>query len=136
MQKLERIELVRIQYIPKELKPGSLYVAEEFGAAVHLCACGCGIKVSTPLGPTAWTLTETGGAATLIPSIGNWQLPCRSHYWIHEGRVVWSSAWTPIQVAAGQQSEDARRRAYYESRTSRPNRPLKRLWGLIVRLFR
>ena len=51
-----KIELQRVHYMPKELKPGVLYVSEEFGAAAHLCACGCGAKIRTPLGPTEWTL--------------------------------------------------------------------------------
>ena len=60
--------------MPQDLRPGVLYVSEEFGAAAHLCACGCGEKVSTPLGPTEWSLEETGGGPTLRPSVGNWQL--------------------------------------------------------------
>lgn len=53
------MELQRVHYMPKDLKPGILYVSEEFGAAAHLCACGCGMKVSTPLGPTEWSVEET-----------------------------------------------------------------------------
>ena len=49
--------------MPQDLRPGVLYVSEEFGAAAHLCACGCGEKVSTPLGPTEWSLEETGWRA-------------------------------------------------------------------------
>jgi hypothetical protein len=26
--------------------------------------------------------SSEGAKATLMPSIGNWQLPCQSHYWI------------------------------------------------------
>jgi hypothetical protein len=135
MQKLDRIELARVQYIPKELKPGVLYVAEEFSAAVHLCACGCGSKVSTPLGPSDWTLEEAVSGASLTPSIGNWQLPCRSHYWIHEGKIIWSGAWTPAQIAAGRRSEEARRRTYYDNR-KRPRRGAWRMvWDWIRSLF-
>ncbi len=32
---LRTIELVRVQYVPKALELGKLYVAEEFGAALH-----------------------------------------------------------------------------------------------------
>ena len=40
-----KIKLQRVQYMPKDLKPGVLYVSEQFGAAAHLCACGCGSKI-------------------------------------------------------------------------------------------
>ena len=35
--------------IPHELEHGKLYLAPQYRAAVHLCACGCGTKISTPL---------------------------------------------------------------------------------------
>jgi hypothetical protein len=110
-----RIELQPVYYIPKELKPGVLYVSEEFGAVAHLCPCGCGSKIRTPLGPTEWALEETETGPTLIPSIGNWQQECRSHYWIYRGEILWASEWTPEQVDAGYQREKDRRRVYYET---------------------
>lgn len=130
-----KIDLLRVHYIPKELKPGLLYVSEEFGAAVHLCACGCGSKVSTPLGPTEWTLKETGGGPSLRPSIGNWQFPCQSHYWIDQGNIVWSRKWTPEQVAAGRRAEEARRKAYHDALDRKRDGILRRLWRWLRRLF-
>ena len=35
------------------------------------------------------------GTVSLRPSIGNWQLPCRSHYFIVRNRVVWASDHEP-----------------------------------------
>jgi len=99
--------------MPKELSPGILYVSEEFRTAAHLCACGCGSKVRTPLGPTAWSLEASKAGPTLRPSVGNWQKPCRSHYWITQGNVIWAEDWTPEQIAAGRQQEETRREAYY-----------------------
>jgi hypothetical protein len=55
--------------------------------AGHLCACGCGNKVVTPLDPAEWSFRDRSGLPTLFPSIGNWQLPCRSHYLITDGRI-------------------------------------------------
>jgi len=135
MQKLDRIELARVEFVPKELKPGVLYVAEEFGAAVHLCACGCGTKVSTPLGPTEWTVCESDGLATVTPSVGNWQLPCRSHYWIREGKVVWSGDWSPRQIAAGRRAEEERRRSHYADRAPKRVGLSQRLWRWVTSLF-
>lgn len=135
MAKLDRIELVRVEYVPKELRPGILYVAEEFGAAVHLCACGCGEKVSTPLRPTEWTLTVSRNGPSLDPSVGNWQLPCRSHYWIREGKVAWAGQWTPAQVASGRRAEEERRRAYYAARIPKRGGLLQRMWRWITSWF-
>jgi hypothetical protein len=136
MGKLTNIRLLRVQYVPKELEPGILYVSEEFGAAIHLCACGCGRKVSTPLRPPRWVLHETVAGPTLNPSIGNWEFPCQSHYWIREGNIVWSSKWTPEQIVAGRRAEEDRRRAYYNA----PDRDhvsfLRKLLRWLLGLFR
>lgn len=131
-----RIELQRVHYIPKELKSGVLYVSEEFGTAAHLCACGCGSKVRTPLGPTEWTFEETESGPTLRPSIGNWQLPCQSHYWIIDGQVEWSFKWTPKQIAAGRHAEEESRHAYYDAITQRRNGIIPRFRRWIERFFK
>lgn len=115
-----RFVLRRVQYMPTELEPGVLYVAQEFGAAAHLCACGCGMKVRTPLGPTEWSLKECKNGPTLYPSIGNWQQPCQSHYWIENGVVIWGDRWAPEEILEGRACEDERRRAYYDTRESQP----------------
>lgn len=136
MSKLTTIKLARVQYIPKSPEPGILYVSEEFEAAVHLCACGCGAKVSTPLGATEWSLNETVNGPSLYPSVGNWQFPCRSHYWIRNGRIVWSGDWTPEQVEAGRKAEEERRHAHYDSLERNRIGWLRRKWRWIKGLFR
>ena len=78
--------------IPRELEFGKLYLALQYRAVMHLCACGCGAKISTPLHPTGWQLTCDGETATLHPSVGNWSEECRSHYIIRKNRVIWSYA--------------------------------------------
>jgi hypothetical protein len=130
-----KIELQRVQYMPKELNPGVLYVAEEFGAAAHLCPCGCGSKIRTPLGPTDWTLEETEDGPTLRPSIGNWQLACQSHYWIWRGEVRWADKWSPGQIAAGRRAEEERRRSYYDVLDRERGGVLRRFWRWIRSLF-
>jgi hypothetical protein len=104
----------RVQYMPRELEAGILYVAEQFDAVAHLCVCGCGAKIRTPLGATEWTLTDDLDGPTLRPSIGNWQKPCQSHYLITRGAVDWLPAWTPQQISAGRGAEEKRRRDYYD----------------------
>ena len=131
-----RIKLQHVHYMPKELKPGILYVSEEFCTAAHLCACGCGSKVRTPLGPTEWSLEETGNGPTLRPSVGNWQLACRSHYWIYRGDIKWAANWTPVEVAAGHRAEEKRRYAYYETLDHQHGGLIKRFWRWIKNLLR
>jgi hypothetical protein len=119
MTRMARFRLQRVHYMPKELEPGILYVSEEFDVAGHLCACGCGSKVMTPLGPTEWSIHESENGPSLRPSVGNWQLPCKSHYWLDGGKVEWSGAWSPEQVERGRRAEEERRRVYYESRNTK-----------------
>lgn len=135
MQKLTKLRLARVHYVPRDLEPGLLYVAEEFGAAVHLCACGCGSKVSTPLGPTEWALEETVSGPSLTPSVGSWQLPCKSHYFVRGGNIVWAGEWTPAQIAAGRRTEEKRRRAYYDALNRKRGGVWQRLWRWFRSLF-
>jgi hypothetical protein len=130
-----KIALKRVEYMPKELQPGVLYVAEHFGAAAHLCACGCGSTIRTPLGPTDWKLQETKKGPTLHPSIGNWQLPCQSHYLIRGGEVKWAEKWTPEQIGAGRRLELDRAKAYYDELDRRRGRRIGRFVDWIRRFF-
>lgn len=125
--RIEKLTLARVKYMPQTLESGILYVSEEFAIAGHLCACGCGQKVMTPLGPAEWQFAERAGFPSLWPSIGNWQLPCRSHYVIREGGIVWAGNWTENQVLAGRAAEERRRDAYYAER-QRERVWWRRLW--------
>lgn len=127
---MNSLVLEKVTYVPRELQTGILYVSEEYAVAVHLCACGCGNKVVTPLSPAKWTFTENGGRPTLRPSIGSWQLPCRSHYVITDGRIDWAGQWSDAQVAAGRQREQKRLVAYYAS-LERKRGFWRRVWSWI-----
>jgi hypothetical protein len=111
-------KLQKVKYMPAQLEPGILYVSDEFEIAVHLCACGCGEKIRTPLGPTEWKVSveKRRAGPSVWPSIGNWQLPCHSHYIIRRGNVIWCNQWTPEEITAGRHAEEERRARYYESR--------------------
>ena len=129
-----RFRLQRVQYMPAVLEPRVLYVSDEFDIAMHLCACGCGSKVKTPLGPTEWSIEETPEGPTVRPSIGNLQQPCKSHYLIHRGEVVWSLKWSPEQIDAGRRADEARRLAYYAA-LHRKKGIFSRLLGFARRVF-
>ena len=126
-----KIVLNRVRFMPADLEPGVLYVAEEFRAAAHLCACGCGAKIRTPLGPAAWQLEETPDGPTLTPSVGNWQQRCRTHYWIFRGEIHWSEPWTDEEIALGREFEEERRERYYKAQRRSRRGLLRRAWDSI-----
>ena len=130
-----RFVLQRVGYMPKELQTGVLYVSEEFHTAAHLCACGCGAKIRTPLGPTEWSVEEAPKGPTLWPSVGNWQQGCRSHYWFRDGEVVWGDAWSPAQIAAGRAHEEERRRAHYHALDRKRGGRLRKFWRWVTTLI-
>jgi hypothetical protein len=129
----QRFELRKVQYMPTKLDPGILYVAEAFGAAAHLCACGCGTIVRTPL--NRWSLIETKDGPSLDPSIGNWQEACQSHYWILKGETKWAPKWSPEEIIEGRAREVARREAYYSNLYEQRRRRLQQIWNWAKKLF-
>jgi hypothetical protein len=68
----------------------------------------------TPLDPSEWSFKELNNNPTLYPSIGNWQLPCRSHYWITGGNIEWSYDWSEDEIIAGREAEARKRKEYYD----------------------
>ena len=73
--------------MPEVKEDGILYVSMEYCIAIHLCVCGCGNEVVTPIAPDAWKLTFNGAGISLYPSIGNWDFDCQSHYFIVENKI-------------------------------------------------
>ena len=90
-----------VEFIPEHLQEGVLYVSVTYATAVHLCFCGCGREVVTPLSPTDWKLTFNGETVSLSPSIGNWSFSCRSHYWIESNCVQWCGDMPQKAIEAG-----------------------------------
>src|SRR5688572_10153904 len=136
MRKPRTIELEFIELLPSTLQPETLYVSMKYKNMVHLCLCGCGRKVVTPLSPTGWELSYNGREVSVFPSIGNWNLPCRSHYWITRSRVEWDVDWSSERIATGFARDRADKERYYrhntqpsaapresdDSKTTRPDR--------------
>ena len=100
MTRISQLTPEFVEYIPERPAPGVLYVSRRYATAVHLCCCGCGCEVVTPLNPAKWRLDEDGGNVSLPPSVGNWSLHCQSHYWITGNRVRWAAAMAPGMIAA------------------------------------
>lgn len=92
MPKLSELEPVFVEFIDFELEQGKLYISERFGTAIHLCACGwCNEKTVTPFHnpQTGWSMTNIDAKVTLHPSIGNFKMPCNSHYWVRDNKIIW-----------------------------------------------
>lgn len=100
MTRIDQLTPEFVEYIPERPAPGVLYVSRRYATALHLCCCGCGSEVVTPLNPAKWRLTGDGVTVSLFPSIGNWSLPCQSHYWITGNRIRWAAAMAPDMIAA------------------------------------
>jgi hypothetical protein len=112
-----------VQVIPETLAPGRLYIAMDYGMASHSCACGCGAEVTTPLSPIDWHMVYDGETVSLHPSVGNWNLPCRSHYVIRRGRVIAAPPWTRAQIMAERIRDAAVKARYYGTFGSTPAPP-------------
>lgn len=114
-----------VEFIPEHLEDGVLYVSERYRTAAHRCCCGCGSEVVTPLGPAAWTLETVNGDVTLRPSIGNWSLPCRSHYFIRQGKVVWAFDMSREEIEQGRRRDQGIRDLQFAQENRRKQAPTK-----------
>jgi Family of unknown function (DUF6527) len=124
---------VYVEFIPRTLEDGVLYISKKFRTLSHLCCCGCGTKIVTPLRETEYALAEHGDLISLTPSIGNWNHPCQSHYWIRENQVVWAGRMSKAEIRRGRAHDDALKRAYF-GKVTRPW--WRRAWTWVQRSVR
>lgn len=87
-----------VERIPAQMQEGVVYHTEEFELAGLLCACGCGHRI-TLLVPDSHQVLNVGGYATITPSVGVFDAPCKSHFIISAGDVSWLPAFTGAQAA-------------------------------------
>lgn len=140
-----------VKSVPRALDPGILYVSMEYGTVVHSCCCGCGQEVVTPLTPTDWKLTFDGEAISLWPSVGNWNLPCRSHYVIKGNRVIEAGSWDKAKIEAEQRRDKSAKAQFYGKSAELVTPPQKEIqepvesvqhevekgvWGKLLNWFR
>lgn len=82
-----------VEYIPDEIEEGILYISIPFCTAIHKCVCGCGNEVVTPISRKGWKLIFDGETVSLTPSIGSWNLACKSHYFITNNFIKFARSW-------------------------------------------
>jgi len=115
MSRTENIKAQFVEFIPNTLETGVLYISEKYKTASHLCCCGCGNKVVTPLKPGGWSVTKNQSGVSLYPSIGSWSLPCQSHYWIKGNRIVWARPLSQREIEAVRKSDRRTREQYFDA---------------------
>jgi hypothetical protein len=102
-----------VELMPAKLEDGIVYISMQFATASHLCFCGCGEKVVTPFSPTDWKLMFDGETISIGPSIGSWDFPCQSHYWITRNVIHWAPKWTRARVLEAAGQDDAAKDSFY-----------------------
>lgn len=105
-----------VEFIPRALEEGILYITVEYKAAVHLCACGCGSKVITPITPNHWKMIYDGKTVSLSPSIGNWSFECQSHYWIRKNEIIEAPNSNHASIREKPKKEVKKKWAYFKKR--------------------
>lgn len=106
---------VFVDFVPDHLEDGVLYVCEQYKTAAHLCCCGCGEEVITPLTPADWLIKRRGNVVSLNPSIGNWNFACKSHYWIWKNQVIWDRKMSQWEIVLVQEKDKADKKAYIKA---------------------
>ena len=105
------VEFKEVRYVKEMLFPwfddkdkleeGVLYIVDSGTqreqTVLFNCPCGCGNVIDIPyyradqqkeLFPS-WAYRERQGKVTLSPSVFSTGLPCRSHYFIRDDKIVW-----------------------------------------------
>lgn len=118
--RIDQIKAEVVDLAPKVLEPGRLYISHKYRAAVHLCCCGCGEKVVTPLSPAEWQVHVQNERVTLHPSIGNWSMTCQSHYLIRDSRVIWAGTFSKKQMTAVFERDQRDLKRLHQTSTDRP----------------
>ena len=112
-----KLKLQLTETIPEDIEEGILYVSLTYWTTAHKCGCGCGQKVVLRLSPKHWAITLNGEAVSMYPSVGNWQLPCRSHYWIEEGRILHARRWSDTEIVRNRVMTKGRRTPFQTQRS-------------------
>ena len=114
-RRINTIQPEFVELMPSPLQPGILYISQKYRTASHLCACGCGERVVTPLSQSRWKVVCNSSGVSLYPSIGNWNYACRSHYWILHSKIEWSGQLSARRVSRIQRRDRKDRESEIET---------------------
>ena len=123
-----------VERIPNVMEEGTVYHTEEFEIAGLLCACGCGHRI-TLIVPDSHKVWDDGGYATIEPSVGVFDAPCRSHFVIRAGKVQWLPAFSGSQAAKIMQAQIARHASHDAKPAFWLHRSVAVVFGLVRRLL-
>jgi hypothetical protein len=102
--------------VPDKMDEGVLYVSIPFSTTMHLCPCGCGSEIVNKLSPARWKLIYDGENVSLSPSIGNWSLACKSHYWICKNQIQWAASWSDEKISKARKKDKKENKKYFRKK--------------------
>ena len=115
MKQVRLLKYEFVEFIPEELKEGTVYISIAYATVAHKCCCGCGQEVITPISPTDWELTFDGETISLNPSVGNWGFACKSHYWIRRNRIRWARRGSQEEIDIGRSCDRSEKDRYFNT---------------------
>jgi hypothetical protein len=103
--RIDHLDPVFVEFIPESLEPEKLYISMQYAVTAHMCPSGCGNKIFLPLSPAQWNMQFDGVGVSISPSVGNWEYPCRSHYFITNNEIQWAGDLDQASADAGRISD-------------------------------
>ena len=89
---ITELKPVFVETMPDTMVDGEIYVSVKYGVSIHLCICGCKNKIVLPFNSKGdgynWKYERSGDNVSFSPSVGNWQLPCKTHYFIKNNKII------------------------------------------------
>ena len=119
-----------VDRIPKQLNEGIVYHNNDFELAALLCPCGCGHRI-TLLVPDSHQISSDKGLPSIYPSIAVCDAPCKSHFFIRQGRIDWMNAFSQAEASAVMRGQIAR----HASHNPQPLSWIGQIWQTIVRVL-
>lgn len=88
------------------------------------------------MSPAEWSIRRSGNTVSLRPSIGNWDYPCRSHYWITNNQVEWDGPMSKKQTAIVKERDRIDKQRYIARVNAEKLKKVDTvLWSVIRNLF-